>query len=175
MVFDHSFYWRDFQWKLRWGKCEESTIALLFLFLRRISPSLNLDYRSTESKEWLSRLEQISSVRITKNRNWRADALPWLLPSQPQRKSPDHLKKKMRQSRILIGELMPALVPSPLLVCFTGTIFARKSRVPMNPRKKAHYGHDQLKITGHLTTWTRTTISPFSRSRSEERRVGKEC
>ena len=25
-------------------------------------------------------------------------------------------------------------------------------------------GHDQLKITGHLTTWTRTTIYPFSRS-----------
>lgn len=90
------FYWRDFQWKLRWGKCEESTIALLFLFLRRIRPvySYNLDYRSTESKEWLSGLEQISSVRITKNRNWRAGALPWLLPSQPQRKSPDHLKKK---------------------------------------------------------------------------------
>ena len=133
------FYWRDFQWKLRWGKCEESTIALLFLFLRRIRPvySYNLDYRSTESKEWLSGLEQISSVRITKNRNWRAGALPWLLPSQPQRKSPDHLKKKMRQSRILIGELMPALVPSPLLVCFTGTIFARKKRVSMNPRKKS--------------------------------------
>jgi hypothetical protein len=36
---------------------------------------------------------------------------------------------------ILIGELMPALVLSPLLVCFTGTIFAR--RVPMNPRKKS--------------------------------------
>jgi len=49
---------------------------------------------ATESKEWLSRLEQISSVRITKNRNWRAGALPWLLPSQPQRKSPDLLKKK---------------------------------------------------------------------------------
>ena len=32
-----SFYWRDFQWKLRWGKFEESTIALLFLFLRRMA------------------------------------------------------------------------------------------------------------------------------------------
>ena len=89
---------------------------------------------------------------------------PSLVVTLPAPKEKPWSIKKMRQSRILIGELMPALVPSPLLVCFTGTIFARKNRVPMNPRKKAHYGHDQLKITGHLTTWTRTTISPFSRS-----------
>ena len=38
-------------------------------------------------------------------------------------------KKKMRQSRILIGELMPAIVPSLLLVCFKGTIFASKKNM----------------------------------------------
>lgn len=56
-----------------------------------------------------------------------------------QMEMPRSFEKKMRQSRILIGELMPALVPSPLLVCFTGTIFARKKKVPMNPRKKKEH------------------------------------
>ena len=49
-------YWRIFQWKLRWGKFEEATIALLFLFLRRIPPPkmgiLALLNRKNYSRLW---------------------------------------------------------------------------------------------------------------------------